>query len=58
MLKIGRLYKKYRRVGNVTAYRMCRVLEKTEKGYFVDYRNGQKGEITKKEAEEMEEVRG
>lgn len=57
MLKIGQLYKKYRRVGNVTAYRMCRVLEKTEKGYFVDYGNGQKGEITKKEAEEMEEVR-
>lgn len=57
MLKIGRLYKKYRRVGNVTAYRMCRVLEKTKNGYLVDFGNGQRDEIAEKEAEKMEEVR-
>ena len=57
MLKIGAAYKRYRQVGNVRAYRMCRVLARTEQGYLIDCGDGTRREITEKEAEKLEEVR-
>lgn len=57
MLKIGAAYKRYRQVGHVRAYRMCRVLARTEQGYLIDCGDGTRREITEEEAEELEEVR-
>ena len=57
MLKIGAAYKRYRQVGHVRAYRMCRVLARTEQGYLIDCGDGSRREITEEEAEELEEVR-
>lgn len=56
-LKIGAAYKRYRQVGNVRAYRMCRVLARTDNGYLIDCGDGTRREITEKEAKELEEVR-
>ena len=56
-LKIGAAYKRYRQVGNVRAYRMCRVLAKTERGWLIDCGDGTRREISEKEAAELEEVR-
>lgn len=58
MLKIGAAYKRYRQVGNVRAYRMCRVLARTERGYLIDCGDGTRREISEAEARELEEVRG
>lgn len=57
MLKIGAAYKRYRQVGNVRAYRMCRVLARTDNGYLIDCGDGSRREITDEEAAELEEVR-
>ena len=57
MLKIGAAYKRYRQVGNVRAYRMCRVLARTEHGYLIDCGDGSRREITEEEAEELEEAK-
>ena len=57
MLKIGAAYKRYRQVGHVRAYRMCRVLARTEQGYLIDCGDGSRREITDEEAAELEEVR-
>ena len=58
MLKIGAAYKRYRQVGHVRAYRMCRVLARTEQGYLIDCGDGTRREITEEEAQELEEVKG
>lgn len=58
MLKIGAAYKRYRQVGHVRAYRMCRVLARTEQGYLIDCGDGTRREITEEEARELEEARG
>lgn len=58
MLKIGAAYKRYRQVGHVRAYRMCRVLARTERGWLIDCGDGSRREISEAEAEELEEVRG
>lgn len=57
MLKIGTLYKKYRQIGDVHAYRMCKVISETEHGWLVDLGDGNKIEISEKEAEKLVEVR-
>lgn len=56
-LKIGAAYKRYRQVGNVRAYRMCRVLARTEQGYLIDCGDGTRREVSEEEAEELEEVK-
>ena len=56
-LKIGAAYKRYRQVGHVRAYRMCRVLARTEQGYLIDCGDGTRREVSEEEAEELEEVK-
>lgn len=56
-LKIGAIYKRWRQTGHVRACRMCHVLAKTDKGWLIDCGDGTRREITKKEAEELEEVK-
>lgn len=57
MLKIGARYKRWRQVGAHRAYRMCHVLEKTERGWLIDCGDGTRREISEEEAEELEEVK-
>ena len=57
LLKIGARYKRWRQVGQHRAYRMCRVLARTDTGWLIDCGNGTREEITEEEAEKMEEVK-
>lgn len=56
MLKTGIIYKRHRT--DRSAYRMCRVLAQTTRGWLIDCGDGHREEITEAETERMEEVRG
>ena len=56
-LKIGARYKRWRKVGDRRAYRMCCVIGRTERGWLIDCGDGNREEITEEEAEKLEEVR-
>lgn len=55
-MTIGKIYKRHRH--DRRAYRMCRVIGRTERGWLIDCGDGSREEITAEEAEKMEEVRG
>lgn len=54
-LKIGARYKRWRH--DRRAYRMCRVIGRTERGWLIDNGDGSREEIGEEEAEKLEEVR-
>ena len=55
-MTIGKIYKRHRH--DRRAYRMCRVIGRTERGWLIDCGDGSREEIGEEEAKEMEEVRG